>query len=92
MQSLIDKYEKILQKPHGEPYQGYLTELVEALKGKADKPRASKKIDGMKPDFKGEFYTPEKTWREVDVKMPYVETKGKVSAIVTSATNGPTPD
>lgn len=81
MQSLIDKYEKILQKPQPEPFKGYIEELLAHIKGdksyaadkaavginnddvgrfiaEQKKPRPSKKIDGMKPYFKGEFYTP----------------------------------
>lgn len=65
MQSIIDKYEKLLLKPQPEPFKGYIEELVATLKSKepasANKPRASKKIDGMAPDFKGEFYTPSNT-------------------------------
>ena len=62
MQSIIDKYEKLLLKPQPEPFKGYIEELLATVKGKetaiANKPRASKKIDGMVPDFKGEIYTP----------------------------------
>lgn len=53
MQSLIEKYEKILQKPHGEPYQGYLTELVEALKAvpKKKEPDLQNKLRGVRADW-----------------------------------------
>lgn len=55
--SIIEKYEKILQKPQPEPFKGYLEELLAALKEKGEK-KASKKVSGP-PDFKGDFYTPE---------------------------------
>lgn len=53
MQSLIDKYEKILQKPQPEPFKAYIEELLAHIKGnevgaQVQKPR--KQYGGIKPN------------------------------------------
>jgi hypothetical protein len=58
-QERIKYFEDLLEKPMAEPHRAWIEELLEEVKGKAGQSRASKKIDGMKPDFKGDYYTPQ---------------------------------
>lgn len=67
MQSIIEKYEAILNKPQPEPFKGYIEELLAALKGN----ETTVEILNKKSV-------------EVDFKMPYVKTKGKVSGMAAS--------